>query len=63
MSNMNILCELTVGIPRLPSLLRMAKAVSSTVEQVNSVTSDSINSFNITMCTLASKCLPIELVL
>jgi hypothetical protein len=46
---MNFLCKLTSVIPRLPSLFRMATAGSSTVELVNSVTSDSVNSFNFAM--------------
>ena len=56
------LCELTIVIPWHPCLFRMAKAVSSTVKVVNSVTSDSVNSFNIAMRAFATKCLPIELV-
>jgi len=40
----------------------MATAVSSTVELVNSVTSDCVNSFNFAMWAFASKCFPIELV-
>ena len=47
MSNLNFLCKLTIVIPRLPCLFKMAKAVSSTVVLVNSVTSDSVNSFNL----------------
>jgi len=43
MSNMIFLCELTIVIPRHPSCIRMAEAVSSTVELVHSVTSDSVN--------------------
>jgi len=62
MSNMIFLCELTIVIPRLPCLFRMAKAVASTVELVNSVTSDFVNSFNFAMWASASKCFPIELV-
>jgi len=62
MSNMTRLSELTIEIPRLPCLLRMPKAVSSTFELVNSVTSDSVNSFNFAMWAFASKCFPIELV-
>jgi len=49
MSHMNSLCELTIVIPQLPCLLRMANAVSSTVELVNLVTSDSVSSFNFAM--------------
>jgi len=62
MSNNNVNWDLTIVIPRLPCLFRMAKAVSSTVDIVNSDTSDSVNSFNFAMCTFASKCFPIELV-
>ena len=59
---MNFLGELTIGIPGLPWLWSMAKSVSSTVELVSSVTSDTVNSFNFAMCADACKCLPIELV-
>jgi len=62
MSNMTFLSELTIGIPRLPWLVRMPKAASSTVELVNSVTSNSVNLFNLAMWAFASKCFPIELV-
>jgi hypothetical protein len=48
-SNMIFLCKLTIVIPGLPCLFRMAKDVSSTLELVNSVTSDSVNSFNFVM--------------
>ena len=60
MLNMTFLCELTLGIPRLPCLLSMAKAVSSTIELVNSVTSDSVNSFNFVMCTLPASVSPLS---
>jgi len=62
MVNLIFLCELTIRIPRLPCRFNMANTVSSTVELVNSVTSDSVNSFNFAICAFASKCLPIELV-
>jgi len=62
MSNLNFLCKLTIMIPRRPCLIKMAKAVSSTVVLVNSVMSDSVNSFNFVMWAFASKCFPIELV-
>jgi len=55
-------CNLTIVNPRLPCLVRMAKAVSSTVELVNSVTSDSVNWFSFAMLAFGSKCFPIELV-
>jgi len=62
MSNLIFLCEITIVIPRLPCLFRMAKAVLSTVELINSVTSDSVNSFNFAMWAFATKCFTIELV-
>ena len=49
MSNIIVLCELTTVIPRLPCLIRIADTVSSTVELVNSVTSDSVNLFHSAM--------------
>jgi hypothetical protein len=42
-SNIRLLCERTVAIPQLPGLFSMATVVSSTVEQVKSVASDSVN--------------------
>jgi hypothetical protein len=48
-SNIIFLCKLTIVIPQLPCLFRMAKAGSSTIELLNSVTSDSVNSFNFAM--------------
>ena len=48
-SNMIFYCKHTTVIPRLPCLMRMAKAVSSTVELVNSVTSDCVNLFHFAM--------------
>jgi len=62
MSNLIFLCKITIVIPQLPCLFRMANTVSSTVELVNSVTSDSVNSFNFQMWAFASKCFPIDLV-
>jgi len=62
MSNMNFLCYLTIEIPQLPCLLRMAKTVSSTFKLVHSVNSDSANWFNFAIEAFASKCLPIVLV-
>jgi len=61
MSNMHFLWELTIVIPWLPSLFRMATAVSFTVKSVNSVTSDSVGSFNFAMWAPATKWFPIEL--
>jgi len=60
MSNVDFLCELTAVIPLLASLHRMPKAVSSMVERVNPVTSNSLHSVNIAMWAFASKCFPIE---
>ena len=62
MWNMIWLCKVTIVIPQLPSLFRMAKAVPSTIKLVNSVTCDSVNLFNFAMIAFASKCFPIELV-
>ena len=62
MSNMNFLCELTIAIPRLPCLFTMAKVDLLTVKEVNSVTFDSVNSFNFAMLHFVSKCFPIQLV-
>jgi len=62
MSNLIILCKLTIEIPRVPCLIRMAKVVSLTVELVNSVPSDSVILFNFVMGAFASKCFPTELV-
>jgi hypothetical protein len=61
-SNIIFLGTLTIVIPQLPRLSRMAKVVSSSVELVNSATSDSVNSCNFAMWAFASKCFPIELV-
>jgi hypothetical protein len=49
MSNLNFLCKLTIVIPRLPCLFKMAKAVASTVVLVNSGNSDSVYSFDFAM--------------
>jgi len=62
MSNMNFLCELRIEIPRLDCLFSTAKAVSSTVELVNSVTSDCINLFNFAMRAFACQGFSIQLV-
>ena len=62
MSHKNFLCELTIIIPRHPYLVTLGKAVSLTVELVNYKTSDSVNLFNLAMCTFPSKCDLIELV-
>jgi len=55
------LCECTTVIRWLPCLFTMAKAVSSTNELVNSVTSNSVNSCKFAMWSFASKCFPYEL--
>jgi len=61
MLDINFLSELTIVIPWLPCLFSVAKSVPSTVELVNSVTSDSVDSFNFALCASTSKCFPIEL--
>jgi len=64
--NMDVKSDLplrtTIVISRLPCLIRMANAVTSTVELVNSVTSDAVNSFNFVMWAFASKFFLIQLV-
>jgi len=62
MSNINVLWELTIVIRQLPCLFSIAEAVSSTVDPVNSVTSDSVNLYNFAICTFTRKCFLIELV-
>lgn len=62
MSNPNLLCELTIVIPGLLCLYRIAKPVLSTIEQVNLETFDCVNLFDIVMCTSLCNCFPIELV-
>ena len=59
---MNFLCELTIVIPRLPCLFSMAITGSLTIELGNVVTANCVDLFNVAMCALASKCVPIELV-
>ena len=63
LSNMNFSGDLTIVIPRLPCLLKIANAVLSTVVLVNSETADCFSSFSFAMCMSASKCYPIKLVL
>ena len=62
MSNINFFCKLTIVIPQLPWLFSMTTAVLLSIELVDSVISDYVNLFNITMCAFASKCFSIELV-
>jgi len=59
---MNSLRAHTIEFPRLLCILRMAQAVSLTVELLNSVTSVSDNWFNFAMWVFDSKCFVIELV-
>ena len=61
MSNMNFLCELTIAIPWLACLLRMATAVSLRFELVNSLTSDSFNLFYAAMWAVPRRLFLIEL--
>jgi hypothetical protein len=48
-SNIIFLSTLIIVIPQLGYLFRMAKAVSSTIQLVKSVTSDSVDSCNFAM--------------
>jgi len=62
MSNLIFLCKLTVVIPWLRCRFMMTKPVSLTIKLVNSVTSVTVNLFNIPMWAFASKGFPIDLV-
>lgn len=62
MSNMNFHSELTIVIHQLPYIFSMAKAVSLIVELVDCVSSNNIDYFNFTMCTVPIMCFPVELV-
>jgi len=62
MWKMNLLCKLTIVIPQLPCLFSLAKAVSSTIDLVNSITSNSVSWFIFAMRNFASKCFCIALV-
>jgi len=59
---MNILGELTIVIPQLPCIFSMAKAISSTIQLVNSVSSNSVNLFDFATCAFATECFTIQLV-
>jgi hypothetical protein len=59
---MNLRCKHIIEMPRLPCLFRMAIAGSATIEPVNSVNSNSVNSFNLAMWGFPWMCFPIELV-
>jgi len=61
LSNINILGKCTIQIPPLNCLFKMAKAISSTFELANSVTTDFLTSFICAMSTLASKWYATEL--
>jgi hypothetical protein len=63
MSHMNFDCKRTIVIRRLSCLFFKAKAVSLTVELVDSLSSDSTDSFRFAMCACASKEFLIEMVL
>lgn len=62
MLNTNFRCELSHEVCRLPGLFCKAKDLSLTIELVISVTSNSINSLDLSMCPFARKSLPIECV-
>ena len=62
MSNMNFLSTLIILISQLPCLFSMAKAVSPTVEVVNMLTSNPVNSLNLAMSAFTSKCFPFDVV-
>jgi len=56
MLNNNFNWDLTIVIPQLPCPSSIANTVSSTVDLVNSDTSDSVNLYNFAMCAFASEC-------
>jgi len=60
MSNIDFLSKLTVLILQLPCLCGIAKAVSLTIQLVNSVPFNSVNLFYFVMCAIASKYFSIE---
>jgi len=60
--NMTFISELACSIPRLPCLCRMGKAVLLTVDAVNSVTSNWVNSFHFAIWAFVGKCFLIDLV-
>jgi len=62
MTYMNVLYYLTIVIPRLLCVFRIANAASSTIELVISVTSNYVNSFNFVMWAFSLQCFHIELV-
>jgi hypothetical protein len=49
LSHMNFFCDHTILIPQLPGLFNMANGISSMVVLVNSETSYSVSSFNLSM--------------
>jgi len=59
---MSIIHKLSIVIDWLLCLCKKAEAISSTVELVNSVTSDFVNSFKSALYTFTSKCSIMELV-
>lgn len=60
--NMNFLRELTIVIPWLHYVFSIAKHISSTIDKVNSVSSETINPVDFAMKPVAFKCFGIELV-
>lgn len=58
--NMNVLCKLTIVILHLPSRCRMAKGVSSNIEEVNTVPSHCGNLLTIALWQFASDSVHIE---
>ena len=62
MWNINLLCKLIISICQLPCIFSVVKSVPSTIERVNSETSNSVISVKFAMCDFANKCFPIELV-
>jgi len=59
-SNLDVVCELTIRIPLLPCLGNISKGDSPTIELIDSVNSSAVNLFNIAMCVFTSKILHTE---
>jgi hypothetical protein len=58
LSNMNLICKFTLVIHWLPRHVRMGKAVSSTLELVDSENSDDVNLFHFPMWAVSSMLFP-----
>jgi hypothetical protein len=55
---MNFVCELRNVIAQLPCPLRIGQVMSLTIHLINSVTLDSVNSYNLALCAIGSEWFP-----